>query len=336
VARIDCKYQGKRLVLGLDEAGYGPNLGPMLVGGSAWLVPEELTETELLAAFRQGFSTRSWSPGCQHVPLGDSKELHQPSCGLQNLEAGLLAMLCILGPVPADLAGLIQLIGTDRDVLQPTTDWDLPWYQNLHTAPVPCHAEFHEDEVRRLASLARNHLESHGIQLSTIQARVVPEPEFNRRVEQLGSKGQLLSETTLRLASRLMADLPAVPIDVYCDRHGGRTNYLPLLLEWMPDQWFLEVGKSQVRCSYRTVDEPLIQIHFTVGGDSFPATGLASMTAKYLRERLMETFNAYWQSQCPGLKATAGYPVDARRFKKEIAPISEPLGLQEQLWWRCR
>ena len=28
------------LVIGIDEAGYGPNLGPLVIGGSSWQIDE--------------------------------------------------------------------------------------------------------------------------------------------------------------------------------------------------------------------------------------------------------------------------------------------------------
>jgi len=43
------------------------------------------------------------------------------------------------------------------------------------------------------------------------------------------------------------------------------------------------------------------------------------MTAKYLRETAMRAFNAFWAERVPGLRPTAGYPGDARRFREEIA-----------------
>ncbi|MFM9068571.1 MAG: hypothetical protein ACKOUR_14755, partial [Planctomycetota bacterium] len=61
---------------------------------------------------------------------------------------------------------------------------------------------------------------------------------------------------------------------------------------------------------------------------------LASMVAKYLREVCMKQFNTFWQSHCPGLAPTAGYPVDARRFWSETAALRQQLGIPDHILWR--
>ena len=63
---------------------------------------------------------------------------------------------------------------------------------------------------------------------------------------------------------------------------------------------------------------------------------LASMVSKYLRERLMEEFNRFWQGHVPGLRATAGYPSDAGRFLDAIRPAAVRLGIGEEVLWRKR
>jgi hypothetical protein len=60
------------------------------------------------------------------------------------------------------------------------------------------------------------------------------------------------------------------------------------------------------------------------------------MVAKYLRERLMESFNQFWQQHLPNLKPTAGYPVDAVRFRDQIQQEAIRQSLPTQCWWRCR
>ena len=60
------------------------------------------------------------------------------------------------------------------------------------------------------------------------------------------------------------------------------------------------------------------------------------MVSKYLRELAMLAFNAFWMAQVPGLKPTAGYPVDAKRFRREIEQAQSKLGVPDDQLWRHR
>ena len=60
------------------------------------------------------------------------------------------------------------------------------------------------------------------------------------------------------------------------------------------------------------------------------------MICKYLREVCMMQFNAYWAIHVPGLIATAGYPVDAKRFFADIGPAMVRLGVKEETIWRVK
>ena len=330
-----------RILVGADEAGYGPNLGPLLIVATAWSVPEEM-ETEAFAALLQPtFRMKTWSQGCEHVPLGDSKQLYQPSSGLASLEAGLIAtLLQIDAPqnlvCSTNLQDFRQFVMGDNRPLKNQSNGDppAPWYEHLEQWPVP--SVVPAAEIQRLAELARTALHSNSIRLLGVRAAIVTESEFNASVTESGSKGQLLSATTLELVSSFCTN-ERCPVEVFCDRQGGRKNYLPILLNALPNEWFVEKKQTTAtRCSYRNTGSPRRDFHFTVGGDSFGPTALASMLAKYLRERLMQSFNAFWRQHLPNLRPTAGYPLDAKRYREEIEATARKLQLPESVWWRCR
>ena len=69
-------------LIGIDEAGYAPNLGPLVVGGTLWEVPEP--DCDLYHLLR---SSVSRSGSARKVAIADSKLLHSPD-SLQNLEIG--------------------------------------------------------------------------------------------------------------------------------------------------------------------------------------------------------------------------------------------------------
>jgi ribonuclease HII len=79
-----------------------------------------------------------------------------------------------------------------------------------------------------------------------------------------------------------------------------------------------------------------MRIEFVAQGEGFLPAAFASMIAKYLRERAMEALNSFWQKQVPGLKPTAGYPVDAQRFWRETAAARHRLAIPDSELWRQR
>lgn len=320
----------KKIFIGVDEAGYGPNLGPLLIAASAWEVPRSLTENELIECFAQFASAAPWKTQCSHVPLADSKKLYQPSSGIGTLEAGLLAMLSLCNRTPSSLQNLIEESCRKSQSIAS----EMPWFEDLDQIPLPM-SELPPGEIERLAVLATDILDQYGIRLVDVRASVVSESEFNLMVDQLDSKGLLLSRKTLQLVVEILPN-EGLPVEIYCDRQGGRKNYMPILVDAFPDQWFAQMQSSNARCSYRNQQSPPIEVHFSVGGDNFPPTALASMLAKYLREGLMGAFNQFWKGHMPSIKPTAGYPVDAKRFRRQIESHAETLGLATQDWWRSR
>ena len=55
---------------------------------------------------------------------------------------------------------------------------------------------------------------------------------------------------------------------------------------------------------------------------AFP-TALASCMAKYTRELMIHLLNRWFCARVPGLKPTAGYYVDGKRFLRDLSPFVE-------------
>jgi ribonuclease HII len=78
------------------------------------------------------------------------------------------------------------------------------------------------------------------------------------------------------------------------------------------------------------------EIRFETKSERHLPVALASMVSKYIRELAMNLFNRFWSERQAGLKKTAGYPVDALRFKAEIAAVQKELGIADDILWRER
>jgi hypothetical protein len=58
------------------------------------------------------------------------------------------------------------------------------------------------------------------------------------------------------------------------------------------------------------------------------------MAAKYVRELAMAAFNEFWAERVPDLAPTAGYPVDAKRWRTEAAAAVAAAGIPADDLWR--
>src|SRR5690348_14319014 len=87
-------------LIGTDEAGYGPNLGPLVVAASVWYVPDR-PATDLYTRLKKAVCREIADRDPPRVAIADSKQLYQPARGLADLEQGVLACLAASEP-PSD------------------------------------------------------------------------------------------------------------------------------------------------------------------------------------------------------------------------------------------
>lgn len=302
------------LLIATDEAGYGPKLGPLVVAATTWEFPAACLEVAF-GPLTQPFAFEGRPP----IAVDDSKRLFRPQAraGLQLLEAIVLGFLqaAEVNPLPATLGACLKALVPAEDLagLQRRAWYGKGAWQNPLDAGLPdgCWP-------RGLAS----HWGQQGLLVRGLAARVLDAARFNRRCQELGNKAQLLSELTVQLVSAQLAARDVQAVQVFSDRHGGRAHYGALLQQAFPDHLMRVLEETRHVSRYCLTHEgQQIEWSFTVKGDSFAPVAAASVIAKYLRERLMEAFNAYWEKQHRGaLRPTAGYGADAARFLRDVAP----------------
>jgi ribonuclease HII len=313
------------LLLGVDEAGYGPNLGPLVIAATVWEVDPALSAEACDERVVPVITRTAPARGDSRLWVADSKQIYKPPGGLPILERHVLPFLSLAGAATTSVAAL----WTALDAESAAERHREPWYEADATLPI---AESNRVALEANAMLGKA-LESAGIRLRAIRARIVSPERFNRILDQRGSKGVLLSETTLELVASLWPTKFDEPAVVYCDRHGGRSRYADLLQHVCGERMVVTLSESSEVSRYRIGST---EVRFAVRSERYLPVALASMTAKYLRELLMRQFNAWWKTRIPGLAPTAGYPVDAKRFWDDTAVAREELSLSNQILWRAK
>jgi ribonuclease HII len=316
------------LLIGTDEAGYGPNLGPLLIAATAWRVPDDCGDVDLYERLNHCVGRNATID--HHIPMADSKQLYKPGGGLLNLERGLFAALSVCHTRTERWSDAWKSLAPEStDQLQ-----NVPWYSKYDSA-LPIDLDVERRAVD--SSALTDGLRTANVSLERIRATAIFPARFNELVERYDSKGSVLSLATLELVRDALAQHDDASVLIQCDKHGGRNRYLAVLQTVFPDEHVKIIRESRESSVYRWVTpNRQIEIRFVAKGESFLPAALASMTAKYLRELAMRAFNTFWQQHLPKLKPTAGYPVDAKRFKNEIEPVQRKLGIEDRILWRSR
>lgn len=320
------------VVAGIDEAGLGPVLGPLVVSATAFRLPDEAAG-ESMWRLLAGATCRRPVRRRVRLAVGDSKKLYRRrrAGALEHLERAVLAMLAVRGRRPASLGRLLAIIspGAGDSLAQ------YPWYACGDLRLPSCISK--TDAGLAANSLAAG-LAGAGIELTTMRAEPVFAGEFNRIISATRNKSTLLFDVTARLLTYLWRRHSRERLYIHVDRHGGRIRYLSLLQRIFPGCRFKILDESDAGSVYRISDNGRgADVSFSSAAEDrhFPVA-LASMLSKYVRELCMELFNRYWVQQVPGLAPTAGYYTDGRRFYAQIAPAVTELGVDRGLLYRCR
>lgn len=311
------------LLIGMDEAGYGPNLGPLVITVMVWEVPGSPVEFNCWEALSAVIAqTDEHTKGDKRLLVGDSKEVYSPARGIGKLEESVLTLLSALCPRVGTFQELHRALSPNDLSLS-----DEPWYcEDLaipQTAAIDIERAFHWKEASEAA----------GIVLRGVRSDVVLTERYNRAVERHNSKGLALSRMSLALLRTLWDPDNDCSTLIIADKHGGRNRYDDLLAEVLDDRFVFRLEEGTANSHYRVGKTDLC---FQTKAEAHFPVAVASMISKYLRELAMECFNRYWQSHVPNLKPTKGYPQDARRFRDDVAVKQQELGIPDRMLWRSR
>lgn len=320
---------------GIDEAGYGPLLGPLCVGMSVFEVGDwaDGDQAPNLWEVLAGAVCRETSDKRRRIAVDDSKKLKLSNSSatkhpLTHLERGVASFLVCRdedASCPCDDGALFAAAGVKMP--------DEVWYAG-EVSTFPCGSSV--DQVAISANILRRELTERGVIMRAMACEAMGEGVFNELVEAAGTKAAATESALVGHLWRVwtqwgsLGAQPGSGVRVICDRQGGRAHYTDMLSRAFPGVSVTETHQSATQSRYELRGggagddgtERHMHVLFLVESEQHHLpVALASMLAKLTREMLMARFNRYWRGRYPELKPTAGYRGDGWRWIQDAAPF---------------
>jgi len=319
---------------GIDEAGYGPLLGPLVITRSIFMLDNQEPSLDPPSMWHILKSSVCKNPRDKkkRLAINDSKKLYKPARTLEHLERGVLSFLSTSGITPKNISGLLESLAYDPRSCQIKHEW----YHGTDGEP-PLPFFLSPSQLDEQKNKLQRTLLSNSIHLSDIKAAVVFEDRFNQMVQTKGSKASCAWDFVSGHLRNIWSHFGEYHPLIVVDRQGGRKRYKELLESaFFSAEINTLCEEGQQSCYRMTQGSRKMDILVQVKSEQrhFPVA-LASMTSKYLRELLMSRFQNFWLARAPEIKPTFGYYGDGRRFLKEIEPLISELNINPDHLIRC-
>lgn len=299
------------VLVGIDEAGFGPLLGPLVVSSSAFSIPGSLLPSDLWQVLKRSVSNRR-KRLIGRLLIADSKKAYTKSLGIKHLERTTLTSLKCLGQTPATLPELFTLLCPECFARLS----DYPWYKETEKYCLTVD----KADVAIASQVFTDDMAANDIGLLELKSYCLDVAYYNKVVSNVRNKARVLFTAACQLIKNAYDNFGENELHIIIDRQGGRTHYQKILQQMFGEMELKIVKETPANSSYELEAKgKKMHLHFTVGADSrFMPVSLASMVSKYLRELLVQNINNYFSSFHPQLKPTAGYWKDGLRFIEDL------------------
>ena len=315
--------------VGIDEAGFGPILGPLVVSSSTFSLPHDLIGADLWQVLRRSLANKR-----RHLAgrllITDSKKAYSKSLGTKHLRRTVLACLKCLGKEPGTLTEIITQLCPD--CLERLSDY--PWYKGVEN----CRIEAEPADIKLASAVLNDDLTTNGVKLLELKSCCLDVGHYNKMVSSVKNKARVLFTATSRLIKSAFDEFGGDELQIVVDRQGGRVRYRAILQRMFSGMELEILSESPTASSYElAADGRKMRLHFVVGADErFLPVSLASMVSKYLRELLVANINRYFAGFHADLKPTAGYWKDGLRFIEDLKTNIPHVAYDHEQLVRCR
>jgi ribonuclease HII len=310
-------------VLGIDEAGLSPVIGPLVVSGTLFKTAEEFEGANFWRLLEDCVCSRL-KDAAGRLVVADSKKLHKKG-DLSRLEEGIFSFLYSRGAKRVtNLAGLLKQVNAQVEHEQ------YPWY-NPQDLKLP--TKIWRNTALKHAERLNAGMAKAGMAFIAAYSEPVLGGQFNADIARTRNKAMLLWERVSRIVYNALKACKDENLTVCIDKLGGRERYDNLLEdvfgEMQPKR--AKAGKDISAYEYSFGGRRVRVLFLKSGEEKALPVALASMFSKYVRELFLMQLNAWFCEHLPGLKPTAGYHRDGWRFLNETQEFRDANGIPETL-----
>ncbi len=317
------------ILAGIDEAGFGPILGPLIISSAVFSIDDSLLDADLWQLLNKSVSLKR-----KHIAgrllITDSKKAYSKSLGIKHLQRTVLACLKSLGSEPKSLSQLLSRICPD--CLGRLKQY--AWYEDCDNYLLSADAA----DIAIAASVFAGDLDSNKIKLLELESNCLDVEHYNSMVAKVKNKSSVLFTATSKLVQAAWDKFSENNLQIIIDRQGGRVHYRKNLQRMFEDFELTILKESQTISSYELKQaNKKMRLHFIVGADrKFLPVSLASMVSKFLRQLMIDNINRYFTGFHSELRPTAGYWKDGLRFIKDLKTHIPHVTFNTSQLIRCR
>ncbi len=303
-------------VLGVDENGLGPRLGPLVATSVAFE----------LERYDRGRLRRT----ARAAGIDDSKATSAFGAMAPAESLALAVAEQLTGRVPEHADEMLAAISLDsvETMREPCPSASAPQCWSIHLA-LPC---FGGDV--KLGRKMLGKLEKRGVRVVRARSAIACASVYNALLARAANKFVV----DLELFERLLLDMRAAlgaTFAAYCGMVGGIRKYHPLFQRLDRERVSI-VDESRGRSAYHV--EEMGDVVFEVDADAaHPPVALASMLGKYVRELAVARQNRFYGGLDPSFPEVSGYyDPKTRAFIQATRDVRLRLAIADDCFLRVR
>lgn len=299
------------ILVGIDEAGYGPILGPLVVSSTVFRLESKHLDSNLWDLLSRSVSKQKKNLRGR-ILICDSKKAYSRSAGIKHLQRTTLASLKCMELEFATLGDLWARLCPDcAGRLK-----NYPWHSKIDKQKLK--ADLKDIEIA--SAVFNDNMLSNGMKILEVESQCLDVEYYNQMVDNVKNKARVLFSAISLLIKKAFEKYGQDDLQIIVDRQGGRSYYGNSLQRMFPEKQLQIIKETEAVSSYELKHgQNSMRIHFVVkADDKFLPVSLSSMVSKYLRELLVKNINDYFIDFCPELKPTAGYWQDGLRFIEDL------------------